>query len=65
MSSIKSTRVQLRPDLQEQIQEIALKFDCTYGGLPSITALLSDIANGQIELRRSAKSKLDSSKKKD
>jgi hypothetical protein len=52
MSSMKSTRVQLRPDLQEQIQEIALKLDCTYGGIPSITALLSDIANGKIQLQR-------------
>jgi formyltetrahydrofolate hydrolase len=50
MPDTKSVRVQLREDTKERLKEIALRFDCTYGGEPSLTALLSDIASGQLQL---------------
>jgi uncharacterized protein with ACT and thioredoxin-like domain len=50
MSDAKSVRVQLREDTQKRLKEIALQLNCTYGSEPSITALLSNIASGQLQL---------------
>jgi hypothetical protein len=50
MPDTKSVRVQLREDTKERLKEIALHFNCTYGGEASLTTLLSDIASGQLQL---------------
>lgn len=50
MPDTKSVRVQLREDTKERLKELALQFNCTYGGEASLTALLSDIASGQLQL---------------
>ena len=50
MPDTKSVRVQLREDTKNRLKEIAIQFSCTYGGKPSLTSLLSNIANGQLQL---------------
>jgi hypothetical protein len=45
-----SVRVQLRTGDRERLDEIALRFSCIYGGKPSLSILLSDIASGRIQL---------------
>jgi hypothetical protein len=50
MPDTKSVRVQLREDTKDRLKEIALHFNCTYGGEASLTTLLSDIASGQLQL---------------
>jgi hypothetical protein len=50
MPDTKSVRVQLREDTKERLKELASQFNCTYGGEASLTALLSDIASGQLQL---------------
>jgi glycine cleavage system regulatory protein len=51
-----SVRVQIRPESRKKLDEIALQFSCTYNNKPSLTELLSEIANGNIQLTSSTSS---------
>jgi hypothetical protein len=49
-NSSNTVRVQLRAEDRNKIDKIATQFSCIYGGKPSLSVLLSEIANGRIQV---------------